>query len=65
MGSHMSCIGFFVESYEDFRDLMLRAVENGERIETLTPDGAQGPSSCDPGLLLALRPPRPRPIQPT
>ena len=29
----MSCIGLFVETYEDFRDLMLRTVENGERIE--------------------------------
>jgi hypothetical protein len=34
MGSHMSCIGFPFETFIEFRDLMLRAVENGERIET-------------------------------
>jgi hypothetical protein len=34
MGSHMSCIGFPFETFKEFRDLMLRAVENGERIET-------------------------------
>ena len=30
----MSCIGFFVETYEDFENLLHRAVEHGERIET-------------------------------